>query len=107
MRRRRALTPHSDRAIVSGMAQKAVVSKMPEYWTARVTAEYLGVAVRRLFEMSSGEMSSDGRGLKRHRQYDPVTKREAAMFRREDVEALRSRWTPVTSDFADAANRVL
>lgn len=63
-----------------------------EFWTKQVAAKYLGLSVRQLMEISL-----NGK-LKRSKQFDPGTRREAAMFLRADVEALKRAWTPAAPD---------
>lgn len=63
-----------------------------EFWTKQVAAKYLNLSVRQLMEISL-----NGK-LKRSKQFDPGTRREAAMFLRADVEALKRAWTPAAAD---------
>jgi hypothetical protein len=64
------------------------VVQQKEFWSKQIAAKYLNLSVRQLMEISL-----NGR-LKRHKQFDPGTRREAAMFLRADIEALKREWTP-------------
>lgn len=67
----------------------------PEFLSKVLAAEYLGLSVRRLMEISE-----DGKQLKRYPQMDPVLHREVTMFRRADIERLKREWTPLTPRLA-------
>ncbi len=60
----------------------------PELMTKELAAKKLNVSVRRLMEWGV-----EGR-IKRHRGYDPKTKREAVMFDPREVDALRAGGLP-------------
>jgi hypothetical protein len=63
-------------------------AKSDEVLTTELAAERLGLSVRRL-----RELAQLGR-IERHRQVDPVTKREATFFRAADVDRLRAELHP-------------
>ena len=60
-----------------------------EYLSKEITADVLGLSVRRLMEISES-----GKRIKRYKIEDPETHREVVMFRRVDVEELKRVWTP-------------
>jgi excisionase family DNA binding protein len=62
-----------------------------EYWTKHITAQYLGLSVRRLMELTANRKTAI---LTRHKAYDPATKMEGTMFLRSEIEAYKQMITP-------------
>jgi excisionase family DNA binding protein len=76
----------NERAVRRFARSLAILDLMPkamELWTKEVAAEYLSMSVRRLMELSA-----EGKP-KRYREVDPETKREAVMFRCEEIKQMR------------------
>jgi excisionase family DNA binding protein len=75
--------------------------KQMELLTKELAAEQLGLSVRRLMELSA-----EGKP-KRYREVDPETKREAVMFRFEEIKQMREESTaaPVPNALARVARR--
>jgi excisionase family DNA binding protein len=85
---RRCLDAAFPPLVLSGIMPNNNQVVKQEFWTKQIAAKYLGLSVRQLMEISL-----NGK-LKRSKQFDPGTRREAAMFLRSDVEALKRAWTP-------------
>ena len=64
-----------------------------EFWTKQYAADYLGLSVRQLMDISLNQSRPE-----RHRQVDPATQRETVMFLRADIEAYKRERTPTPAE---------